>query len=467
MTNTHVLVIPYPAQGHVIPLMEVSRCFINNGLKVTFVNTEFAHKRVMSAWSETDGPSDLMHMVTIPDGMRPCDDGDDLGVLTRTMFQLMPAKLEELINDINENDEEKITCIVADSCMGWVGKVAQKTDIRLALFSPWSAGVVAIGMSIQKLIDDGVRNSRGKLLKKQMVQLSTSMPLIDPTTFVWASMGDPVIDQVFFDFLFLEGNEAAEIANHIICNSSMELEPGVFTLFPKMLPIGPLLAINKSSRQVGHFWNEDSTCLTWLDQQPVNSVIYVAFGSITIFNQAQFEELALGLIDTKRPFLWVVRRSTSGTMDYAYPSGFMDSIGTLGKIVNWAPQQEILNHPSVACFMSHCGWNSTMEGVSNGVPFMCWPYFADQFFNKTYICDVWKTGIGLNKDDVGIVTRGEIKSKVEQLLNNDTIKQNALNLQGKVRECLGAGNSSEKNLNNFIDWVKEGNVDACGNVACK
>jgi len=460
MKNIHILAIPYPAQGHVMPLMEAARCFTNSGLKVTFVNSEFIHKRLMNACIEIDGPSDLMQTVSIPDGMEPCEDRNDHGKLAKTMFELMPIKLEELINDINKNEDEKITCIVADCYMGWVLRVAQKMGIRLALFCPSAAAVFAVTMSLQKLMDDEVINCRsGEPLKDQKVQLSTSMPLMDPANFVWACMGDPVTNQIFFDTLFLKGKEAAEVADHIICNSSMELEPGAFTLFPKMLPIGPLLATSRSTRQVGHFWNEDSTCLTWLDQQPGCSVIYVAFGSITIFDQRQFEEMALALEDTKKPYLWVVRPGPSGKMDYVYPSGYMDRIGNHGKIVSWAPQQEVLKHPSVACFMSHCGWNSTMEAVSNGVPFLCWPYFADQFFNRTYICDIWKTGVALNEDETGLVTRGEIKSKVEQLISNNTIKQNALNLQEKVMDCVQAGNSSNKNLNKFIDWLlKEDHV---------
>ena len=117
--------------------------------------------------------------------------------------------------------------------------------------------------------------------------------------------------------------------------------------------------------------------------------------------------------------------------------------------------------------MSHCGWNSTMEGVSNGVPFLCWPYFADQFLNKTYICEIWKTGLGLNKDNTGIVTRGEIESKVEQLLSNNIVKENAFNLQEKVAKSVRAGKSSNKNLCNFIDWVKEGNANAPEKTTCK
>nr|GEX48940.1 UDP-glycosyltransferase 83A1-like [Tanacetum cinerariifolium] len=154
------------------------------------------------------------------------------------------------------------------------------------------------------------------------------------------------------------------------------------------------------------------------------------------------------------------RCSDRGTEHIYPPNGFMDRICTRGKIVSWAPQQEVLNHPSVACFISHCGWNSTMEGVSNGVPFLCWPHSFDQFLDASYICDFWKTGLGVNKDDTGIVTREEIKSKVEQLIRNDKIKQNALNLKERVMGNVKEGNSSSKNLSNFVDWVKKGKGNA-------
>ncbi|GKG34485.1 hypothetical protein Tco_0437181, partial [Tanacetum coccineum] len=81
-----------------------------------------------------------------------------------------------------------------------------------------------------------------------------------------------------------EGTVAARAADCIICNSAVELEPETFTLFPKILPTGPLLENNGKTKQIGHFWNEDSSCVTWLDQQPFCSVIYVAFGSHTMIN---------------------------------------------------------------------------------------------------------------------------------------------------------------------------------------
>nr|GEX39447.1 UDP-glycosyltransferase 83A1-like [Tanacetum cinerariifolium] len=305
-----------------------------------------------------------------------------------------------------------------DYCMGWISKVAQKMSISLAVFCSGSAAVMAVFMSVQKLLEDQVIDSNGVPVKDQMVQLSTNMPPMDPKQFLWACISDPVTNKKMFA-IGLEGTVAARAADCIICNSAVELEPETFTIHLRGIR-----------------------------------------GSLTILNQHQFEELALGLDLINRPFLWVVRPGMSGSTKHIYPNGFMDRIGTRGKIVSWAPQQEVLNHPSVGCFISHCGWNSTMEGVSNGVPFLCWPHSFDQFLDATYVCDFWKTGLGLNKDDTGIVTREEIKSKVEQLIRNDKNKQNALNLKERVMSSVKEGNSSSKNLSNFVDWVKKGKGNA-------
>jgi len=102
-----------------------------------------------------------------------------------------------------------------------------------------------------------------------------------------------------------------------------------------------------------------------------------------------------------------------------YPDEFQ---GLKGKIVNWAPQQKVLSHPAIACFVTHCGWNSTMEGLSNGVPFLCWRNLGDQPYNKTYICDELKVGLGIDKDQNGVVSHKEFKLKVEQLLGDEKYK---------------------------------------------
>ncbi|PWA56966.1 UDP-glucuronosyl/UDP-glucosyltransferase [Artemisia annua] len=459
MARPHVLVIPFPAQGHVIPTMELAQRLVKQGIKVTFINTEVNHKIVTSNLQvDKDGFGDLMQMVSIPDGLEPWEDRSDVRKLILSILQTMSGKLEKLIETINTEDSNKITCVIADACMGLAIQAAANLGIRRACFWPASVTTLASTLSIHKLIDDGIINKNGLPLTDQIIQLSETMPPIKPENLVWAAFQDvPTIEAAFQ--LFVKAEETCKMTEWFICNSTTELESAAFSLYPQLLPIGPLLATNRLANQTGHFWQEDSTCLAWLDQQPPSSVIYIAFGSFTIFNQTQFQELAFGLELSNKPFLWVMRPGMTKETTDAYPDGYIERVRSHGRIISWAPQQKVLAHPSIACFISHCGWNSTLEGVTNGLPFLCWPYFGDQFHNKTYICDIWKTGLGFNKDEAGIITREEIKSKVELLLSDKTFREKALDIKDKIRSAVNEGGCSQKNLNNFIEWLKEKNTD--------
>ncbi|KAL8475807.1 hypothetical protein ACS0TY_028460 [Phlomoides rotata] len=445
MGNPHVIVVPYPAQGHVIPMLELSQWLVKHGVKVTFVVTNFIHKRLVESLSESDDIRDLVTMVSIPDGMEPWEDRNDLPKLTEAILRVMPGELEDLI----ERERQKITCVIADWTMGWALEVAEKMGVRRAAFWPGAAAVVALLGSIPKLLSDGIIDNSGRALKNQTIRLSPNMPQMNSRDFVWATFNDQ-FTQIIFDIV-VKNNYSVKSRERLICNSCYDLEPGAFSLFPDILPVGPLLAKNRLGKTAGHFWPEDYSCLAWLDQQPANSVIYVAFGSFTVFEQQQFDELALGLQLTNRPFLWVVRQDATS---YTYPEGFEERVKNQGRMVGWAPQQQVLSHPSVACFISHCGWNSTMEGIGNGVPFLCWPYFADQFINQTYICNEWETGLGLIKDENGMIRREEIKDKVDRVLRDKSYKERALNLQAKAMDSVKEG-PSHKNFNSFIEWIKE------------
>ncbi|XP_060193531.1 UDP-glycosyltransferase 83A1-like [Lycium barbarum] len=449
----HIVAIPYPAQGHVLPLMELSLWLVKEGCKITFVNSEFNHKRVIKALSENDDVRNKISLVSIPDGLGPDEDRADLKKLTEAIAEVMPGKLEGIIKRINESDENGVSCVIVDENMGWALGVAEKLNIRRVAFWPAAAATLASLFSVSKLIDDGIIDSDGAILKKQGIKLSPNMPIMNPSDFVWACFPDPALTKIIMD-LVADNNERVKSADWIICNSAKELEPGAFAMFPQMSPIGPLLATNRLGSSTGHFWPEDSNCLKWLDQQPHNSVIYVAFGSFTILDLTQFQELALGLELSKRRFLWVVRENLILDGDSAYPKGFKDRVGNRGHIVKWAPQQKVLEHPSIACFLSHCGWNSTVESVSNGVPFLCWPYFADQLFNQSYICDVWKVGLGFKKNEFGVIGKEEIKNKMDKLFGDGTFKERALDLQAKVNSSVNKGGSSNKMFGTFIDWIK-------------
>lgn len=297
-------------------------------------------------------------------------------------------------------------------------------------------------------------NLPGILLEEQVIQLSPTMPSINTKCLSWVCIGNQTAQKHIFE-LMMRNIKTMKLTDWLLCNSTYDLEPSALALFPNIIPIGPLLASNSSGNSEGNFWPQDLTCIEWLDQQSPNSVIYVAFGSLTTFSATQFQELALGLELSKRPFLWVAQPDFTKEKNMAYPEGFEERVRDHSWMVGWAPQQKILSHSSVACFISHCGWNSTMESVCNGVPILCWPQFADQFMNQTYICDVWSVGMGFERDGSGIVTRDEIKDKIEQLLNDEHVKERAKHLMEKILSDNGEGGSSNNNRDSFINWIIE------------
>ncbi|KAJ1421488.1 UDP-glucuronosyl/UDP-glucosyltransferase [Sesbania bispinosa] len=442
----HFLVIPYPVLGHINPLLQFSQVLAKHGCKITFLNTEFSHKRASPAGgAELDNleGSQIIKFVTLPDGLDPEDDRSDQVKVLFSIKSNMPAMLPKLIEDINALDvDNKIACIVVTMNMGWALEVGHKLGIKGAFLWPASATSLASCDCIPQLIDDGIIDSDGLPTKKQEIQLSPNMPMMDTADLPWRSLG-----KIFFAHIVQE-MKTLKLGEWWLCNTAYDLEPGAFSLSQRFLPIGPLM---EGYNKITSFWEEDTTCLEWLDQQPPQSVIYVSFGSLAVMEPNQFKELALGLDLLNKPFLWVVRPNNDNKVNYAYPDEFHKS---KGKIVKWAPQKKVLNHPAVACFISHCGWNSTIEGVHAGVPFLCWPFFSDQFLDKSYICDVWKIGLGLDKDENGLVSRGEIKKKVEQLLGDEDIKAKSLEFKEMTINNIVEGGQSLKNLDKFINWAK-------------
>ncbi|XP_065858827.1 UDP-glycosyltransferase 83A1-like [Euphorbia lathyris] len=445
----HILVMAYPAQGHVIPMMELSQSLVKHGFKITFVNTEYNHKRVLKALIQKDFIEDHINLVSIPDGLEPWEDRNDLSKFVESFFSFVPGKLEELIRKMNASEDEKITCFIVDEALGWTLEVAERMKIPGVIFCSGSAAMHSLLFNMDKLIQEGIIDINGTLLKNQMIELGPGMPALSTSIFDWKL--DATAQKHMIDII-LKRNEAVKLADWIISNSAYALEPGAFTLSPKILPIGPLLASTRQGNSTGSFWQEDTNCLKWLDQQPQNSVIYIAFGSLAIFDKTQFQELALGLELTGRPFLWVVRSGITKETN-VYPQGFEERVGNQGKIVEWAPQQKVLSHPSVGCFLSHCGWNSTLEGVANGVPFLCWPYFADQPVNASYICDLWKVGLDFERDEFGTINRDEIKKKVEEVLSDEKIKVRAKEVKGMALKSVGENGHSNKILSDFVEWL--------------
>ncbi|XP_020593772.1 UDP-glycosyltransferase 83A1-like [Phalaenopsis equestris] len=462
MSSPHALVLPYPAQGHVYPLMQLSFCLLDRGFRITFVNTEFNHERVVAAMAMESGGYEVkrFHMVKIPDGLEADDRRDNLGRITEAFLRVMPQSLEKLMKENKDSaKEERFSCFIVDGYMAWSLGVAKEMGLQTAVFWTAAPGFLSFIFSIGKLIEDGVIDENGQPKKNGLIQLAPGMNPVDSSKLAWNCF-DSNTRRIAFHHTFSNGKSVAE-EKYILCNSFYELEKPAFNFSPNMLPVGPLHASHQYAKQIsfGSFWSPDEACLAWLDTKPANSVVYVAFGSSTIFNQTQFHELALGLELMGRPFLWIVRPDmTTDTEDNDnYLRCFKERVRDRGNIMSWCPQTKVLKHPAISCFLSHCGWNSTLEGVTSGVPFLCWPYYADQFYDQSYITVVWRVGLSLLCDEEGIVTKDEIGSKVEELIGDVNIKKRCLALKEMARSSVETGGSSFENLNRFADAMRSPN----------
>jgi len=196
-------------------------------------------------------------------------------------------------------------------------------------------------------------------------------------------------------------------------------------MFPPIYSIGPLHLLQNQIpdddlKSIGsNLWKEDVGCLEWLDRKEPNSVVYVNFGSITVMTSEELIEFAWGLAKSNQTFLWIIRPDLVKGDSAVLPPEFFAETKERSLLASWCPQEQVLSHPSIGGFLTHSGWNSTIESVSAGVPMISWPFFAEQQTNCWYSCNEW--GIGIEID--GGVKRGEIASLVRELMVGEKEKE--------------------------------------------
>ncbi|MCO5586340.1 hypothetical protein L7F22_040279 [Adiantum nelumboides] len=201
-------------------------------------------------------------------------------------------------------------------------------------------------------------------------------------------------------------------------------------------------------------------CLSWLDLQAESSVIYVAFGSYATLSAEEMQELAMGLEASGSPFLWVIRED-SATMKLElpqlFPKGFVERTHGKGMIISWAPQVKLLRHKAVGGFVSHCGWNSTVESLGVGVPILCCPRMAEQRWNCHYLCNVWGAGLELGRTETGGLERSLVDLGVKALVYNeegDKARSKAQEIRHLIERTSKDGGQSFTNLKKFYDDMR-------------
>ncbi|KAJ6926205.1 hypothetical protein NC651_010594 [Populus alba x Populus x berolinensis] len=240
---------------------------------------------------------------------------------------------------------------------------------------------------------------------------------------------------------------------------------------PPIYCIGPLIATAGPKDDAGTRNGTTLECLTWLDSQPVGSVVFLCFGSLGLFSKEQLREIAFGLDRSGHRFLWVVRNPPSDNksvalsanpnidLDSLLPEGFLDRTKERGLVLkSWAPQVAVLNHPSVGGFVSHCGWNSVLEAVCAGVPLVAWPLYAEQRINRILLVEEMKLALPMNESDKGFVSSAEVEERVLGLMESEEgklIRERAIAMKIAAQAALNEGGSSRVALSQLVESWKD------------
>lgn len=255
-------------------------------------------------------------------------------------------------------------------------------------------------------------------------------------------------------------------AKGIILNTFQELEAEVLDAirikYPHLYPIGPLsmlhkkFSISKNNNQLEsidfNLWKEDVKCMKWLDERDKGSVVYVNFGSLVIMNAKQLREFAWGLSNSKYNFLWIIRPNLVDCGGEVITNDeYLKEIEHRGLILEWC-----LSHSSIGGYLSHCGWNSTLESICEGVPMACWPFFAEQQTNCFYACNRW--GIGMEIDSDSDVSREQVEGLVKELMGGEKgkeMKKKCVEWKHKVEVATSLGGSSYNNFQSLVLQLKK------------
>ncbi|CAI9117536.1 OLC1v1018936C1 [Oldenlandia corymbosa var. corymbosa] len=463
MDQSHVLIVTFPAQGHINPALQFAQRLIKMGIRVTFATSVFAINRM----TKTSGAS--------PKGLNfaPFSDGYDDGFRPKTIdakeyMSGVARQGSNALRDAIQSSSENgcpVTCLVYTLLLPWASTVAREFHVPSGLL--WIQPATVLGIYYYYF------HGYEEEIKKADVSNPTwsvqfpGLPLLkakELPSFILPS-NDPIYSFALPTFKAQIEMLDNEEKPNILVNTFEALEPKALKAIEKykMIPIGPLAPMDPNDTSFGgDLFKKTKDYREWLDSKDPNSVIYVSFGSLLTLPKKQMEELASGLLKTGRPFLWVIRAKEEGQEEKEEDKlSCMEELEEKGMIVPWCSQLEVLNHHSLGCFLTHCGWNSTLESIVSGAPVVAFPYWTDQGTNAKLIEDVWKTGIrvrpsGQDEEEGGgsIVKSDEIVRCIEMVMdggeNGMTLRKNVKKMKELGREAMEEGGSSEKNLKAFL-----------------
>ncbi|CAI9111782.1 OLC1v1012099C1 [Oldenlandia corymbosa var. corymbosa] len=483
--KAELIFIPWPLMGHLGQLVEFTKLIINwadtkDKLTIKILISRLpdsvdpvTNTLIDSLIINSSENSPAIEFITLP----PTDPAPEWSSLSRGYFiqkQLDSQKphvknfIQQRLRD--DDDSTRILGIVVDMFSTCMIDVADELGLPSYVFFTSGAAFFRLMLHFQELQDEQDTDVASKFSNSETDYLefpsfanpvpSSVLPIVLTDEQLWLKR-------------FLPCARGYKRAKGILVNTFYDLESyaldsllqhGKTQKLPRIYPIGPVL-----NRVPNAKLEVQSMVINWLHQQPKDSVIYISFGSLGSLETDQVKELAVGLERSGYRFLWVLRRppAKDSVVDFPsgydqfwdiLPEGFLDRTESIGKVVGWAPQLNVLSHQAVGGFISHCGWNSTLESIWCGVPLATWPLNSEQQLNAFQL--VVELGLSVEisldyssrKENQRIIEAHEIERAVRMVMKSDSeIRKKVIELRDRSRASVDVGGSSYEALESLIN----------------
>lgn len=450
--HCHVAAIPHPGRGHINPLLSLCKTMAQknpNNLQITFIVTEEWLGLLCGSSSYESPPTPAnMRFATIPNVL-PAEKGrgaDMMGFMKAVM-----TKMAQPVEEVLDGFEPPVQLIIADTLLFWVVEMGNRRNIPVASFWSMSASMFSLLYQLDFLLERSL-NIPAEPPGEHRIDY---IPGISPICIGDLPYGlSQEYKSKLSELQLLQGLSVIEKAHYLLFRTIPELEEHAISALKSKLPVpiytvGPCIPLSSLDST-----NDQPSYMAWLDSQPQNSVLYVSLGSVMPVSGHEVNELAAGLRDSGVPFLWVSREETV-KLD--------GGPGDNGMVVPWCDQMRVLAHGSVGGFLTHCGWNSVLEGVFMGVPMITFPLVFDQKANSKLIVEDWGVGWqGKSNNGVrnSLINKETIAGVVKRLMDLETnarkdLERKCKEVRETARTAIAGGGSAEASLDEFLTCISK------------
>ncbi|KAJ4844660.1 hypothetical protein Tsubulata_024217 [Turnera subulata] len=485
MKKAELVFIPLPFMGHVVSAVELAKLLIHRdhrlSVTVLFMNPILDPRatKYVDSLTASSNPITGMRFLHLPSVDLKANELPHFSLIQghKPHVKETVSKLLFSSNESTPDPPPLLAGFVIDMFLAGMMDVANEFGVPSYLFSPSSAAYLGLTIYLQALHEE-----QGVELSTEFKDSDAELPIPTLANPLPARLLPSLVLDKNFLPLFHDSALRLGEAKGVIVNTFAELEShAVNSLLsddkiPPIYPVGPILDL-KESGNGNKLEKGEEDVMKWLDEQATSSVVFLCFGSWGSLDDDQVREIAHALEHSEHPFLWSLRQpppkgEVAAPSEYVnlherLPEGFLDRTGETGRVIGWAPQVDILAHPAIGGFVSHCGWNSTLESVWFGVPIAAWPMYAEQQFNAFQV--VMESGLateikmdhrrnfnGENESDG--VGAEQIEKGIRRVMEGGEVRRKMKEMSDKARKAMMKGGSSYSSLGCLIEDIVEGSI---------